>query len=184
MSTDTYGNLSWTTKVCLECLLCRLSGCVSVCHLHTDDVIRRFHAVSLQKTWTEAQRHCREKFIDLATILDQTNNTEAQQVAGSGKFWIGLSYISSWKWSQEDQEGSMETWSTNWTANQLTTGRCVTISGLGDWSARDCGAQHHMMCYNGESDGFSVCLGSKCDRKPVQCAVLWFTLGGRCCSLQ
>lgn len=148
--------MRWTClqKVCPECLRCRLSGYMSVCHLHTEGVVRRFHAVSLQKTWTEAQRHCREKFIDLATIQDQTNNTEAQQAAGSGKFWIGLSYNGSWIWSQEDQEGSMETWFTNWAANEPRPRDCVTISGLGVWSARDCGDKRYMVCHNGESDAF------------------------------
>uniref|UniRef100_A0A8C4DX13 C-type lectin domain-containing protein n=1 Tax=Dicentrarchus labrax TaxID=13489 RepID=A0A8C4DX13_DICLA len=145
------------TLVEFVCLLCRLSGCVLVCHLHTDDVIRYFHAVDTKTTWTEAQRYCRETFTDLATIQDPTNNNEAIQTMQSGKFWIGLSLNDSgWKWSHWDQSDSVQTRFTNWADKEPRFQECVTISGLGEWSAIDCGVEHHVMCYSGESEGFSV----------------------------
>nr|XP_008302481.1 PREDICTED: uncharacterized protein LOC103374212 [Stegastes partitus] len=61
----------------------------------------QFHFVNLKKNWTEAQRYCREKFIDLANIQSQASNTEARQVATGYQYvWIGL-YNGAWKWSQE-----------------------------------------------------------------------------------
>ncbi|KAI3360804.1 hypothetical protein L3Q82_012875, partial [Scortum barcoo] len=124
---------------------------MSICHLQLDGLVRRFHAVSLQKNWIEAQHYCREKFIDLATIHHQTNNTEAQQAAGDGTFWIGLSYDRSWRWS-EDREGSTEVSFTNWAANPTQSAGCVSISGLGLWSAEDCATMHHVLCYSANSN--------------------------------
>ncbi|XP_040901351.1 macrophage mannose receptor 1-like isoform X2 [Toxotes jaculatrix] len=128
-------------------VLLLLSGCVSVCRLQTDRLIRCFHAVNLKKTWTEAQSYCRDKFTDLATIQGPTNNAEAQQAAGSGTFWIGL-YNSTWTWSQESQDIQVDTWFSKWAANEPRAGGCVIISDRGDWFVRDCGAQQPSVCYS------------------------------------
>src|SRR4029434_1222512 len=71
--------------------LCSLSSCVP----------RQFHVVKEKKTWTEAQRYCREEFTDLATIdnmreMEMLNSTMNE--AGAEKPWIGLKQGSSPKW--------------------------------------------------------------------------------------
>ncbi|XP_034466511.1 macrophage mannose receptor 1-like isoform X1 [Hippoglossus hippoglossus] len=117
------------------------------CHVHTDYIIRRFHAIDQKETWAKAQSYCRDTFNDLATILDQTNNADAQQVAGNGKFWIGL-YHTSWKWSQDDKDAQLDNSFTGWASNEPGDGKCVTISALGIWSVSDCGAQSFFTCYS------------------------------------
>ena len=135
--------ISW---VCPHCLLCRLSGW---CHVHTEYIIRRFHAIDQKETWAKAQSYCRDRFNDLATILDQTHNADAQQAAGNGRFWIGL-YHTSWKWSQDDKDAQLDNSFTSWASDEAGDGKCVTISALGIWSVSDCAARSFFTCYSGE----------------------------------
>ncbi|KAL7393422.1 hypothetical protein ABVT39_010665 [Epinephelus coioides] len=126
-----------------------LSGCVLVSHLQPEGVIRRFHAIREMKNWTDAQRYCREKFTDLATIQDQAHNTEAQQVAGSGQFWIGLK--SDWEWSEDNQQLSTKTWFNSWAPDEPKL-KCATITEDGSWFTQHCDEQLYLMCYNADGD--------------------------------
>ncbi|XP_036452775.1 macrophage mannose receptor 1-like [Colossoma macropomum] len=53
---------------------------------------RHFHVVEENKNWTNAQKHCREKYTDLATIESQKemNTVKAVLNKTTGNFWIGL----------------------------------------------------------------------------------------------
>ncbi|XP_038124363.1 uncharacterized protein LOC119772132 [Cyprinodon tularosa] len=57
--------------------------------------------VAESRTWTDAQKYCREFFIDLATVRDNTENQMALTLIPSGEEpWIGLSRSSnSFQWS-------------------------------------------------------------------------------------
>ncbi|XP_036452681.1 macrophage mannose receptor 1-like [Colossoma macropomum] len=68
--------------------------------------IRQFHLVNENKNWTDAQKHCREKFTDLATIESQEEMDTVKAVLNgkTGNFWIGLKLNdehdnTSWIWS-------------------------------------------------------------------------------------
>lgn len=136
-----------------DCPLCCLSGCLLVCGLPDLVVRREFHYVGLKRTWAEAQRYCREKFSDLATIQSSGNLTEARTAAGSANIWIGL-FNGTWKWSQaEEQDDSPSTWFTNWNIFEPTSEKCVTLGKDGKWSSKDCQGLYYSVCYNGESEG-------------------------------
>ncbi|XP_037390024.1 ladderlectin-like [Pygocentrus nattereri] len=53
---------------------------------------RQFHVVNENKNWTDAQKHCREKYTDLATIESQEEMNALVAVLNekTGHFWIGL----------------------------------------------------------------------------------------------
>ncbi|KAL6491166.1 hypothetical protein MHYP_G00015110 [Metynnis hypsauchen] len=53
---------------------------------------RQFYIVTEKKTWADAQKHCREKFIDLATIESQEEMKAVEAVLKGkmGGFWMGL----------------------------------------------------------------------------------------------
>lgn len=129
--------------------LCRLSGCVLVSRLQVDGGLGFFQVVTEKMKWAEAQSYCRAKFTDLATIPDWTTNAEVQQVAGRGKFWIGL-FNTSWRWSLGNEDVSLSSWFTKWGPAEPRPGYCVTITGLGLWFVRDCTVQFKFFCYDGE----------------------------------
>ncbi|KAF3692476.1 Macrophage mannose receptor 1 [Channa argus] len=124
-----------------------LSGCVSLCHLQTEGITRRFHVVNQNMTWLNAQSYCRGTFSDLATIQDRASNAAAQQVAGNGDFWIGL-YNISWRWSEGNEDIPTYNGFTNWAPSEPRPGSCVVISELGIWSVKNCGSRYSFVCYN------------------------------------
>lgn len=101
--------------------------------------------------WTSAQSYCRETFMDLATIQNSANITEAKQLAGTSNVWIGL-FNGTWRWSEEeDQDISSSSWFNYWYGGRPGTGNCVVYRSDGTWFSQDCGLQYPFFCYDGES---------------------------------
>ncbi|GAA6221702.1 lymphocyte antigen 75-like isoform X1 [Lates japonicus] len=61
-----------------------------------------FVLVNETMDWSSARRHCRENFIDLATVRNHTENTEIQNLVPSGNWaWTGLSRDPNFYWSDQ-----------------------------------------------------------------------------------
>nr|XP_055046626.1 C-type mannose receptor 2-like [Misgurnus anguillicaudatus] len=125
--------------------LCSLSECIQ----------RRYHHINMYKTWTEAQKYCREKYIDLATvnnINDLNNMNQQMSVIKLTEVWIGLnrSGVYKWKWSLGDPVKYI-----NW-FNGKSNGpdQCAYMRD-GSWRHQDCNVKMSFICYNGDK-GFII----------------------------
>ncbi|KAL7844103.1 hypothetical protein SRHO_G00226420 [Serrasalmus rhombeus] len=120
----------------------------------------RYHFVNESKSWTEAQRYCRENYTDLATIDNMEEmNRLINTVNGSysGLAWIGLyDDLDSWRWSLDDEsfykegERDFRGWDhqpDNYNGREL----CVYIHSYGTWFDGQCETYHTFVCYNGKN---------------------------------
>nr|XP_055045849.1 macrophage mannose receptor 1-like [Misgurnus anguillicaudatus] len=121
--------------------LCSLSECIQ----------RRYHHINMRKTWTEAQRYCRENYTDLATVNNINDINQLMKSIDNSKgsyIWIGLkrSSVYKWKWSLGDPEKY-----TNWSNGDSNgSDHCVYMSD-GSWRHQDCKVNMRFICYNESS---------------------------------
>nr|XP_046244442.1 putative C-type lectin domain family 20 member A isoform X2 [Scatophagus argus] len=125
-----------------------------------------YQVVKDAKTWTEAQRYCREKYKDLAAINSDEDMIRLIHMLQSGdEVWIGLyGDINNWKWSLE-REGFYKTGEAEfrmWNSGEPNVysepihfpgpAVCGDVDHLGQWSDFWCSGQRPFVCYN-ESSG-------------------------------
>ncbi|KAL6491145.1 hypothetical protein MHYP_G00014900 [Metynnis hypsauchen] len=112
---------------------------------------RQFHVVNESKNWTDAQKHCREKFTDLVTIESQEEmNTVIAALNGkTDDFWIGKTQKvkQSWIWS----DGSNSSY-TNWNDEEPNNGVgevCVEVQhdSTYKWNDENCNQPNPFICY-------------------------------------
>ncbi|GAA6072635.1 macrophage mannose receptor 1-like [Tachysurus ichikawai] len=133
---------------------------------------RQYHFIKENKTWAEAQRYCRENYVDLASIdnakeeLALINMTD---IRNSTKTWIGLyDDLNSWKWSlyddsfYKDGEKSFRNWyivkPSNWDGKSL----CASMGAYnGVWQAMYCSATLQFICFDGRNGSERYILVNK-----------------------
>ncbi|XP_020510180.2 macrophage mannose receptor 1-like [Labrus bergylta] len=69
-----------------------------------------YHLIEEAKTWDEAQRYCREKYTDLATVSDMTDMKRLREIVNTREAWIGLQSNPGqanrrWHWSLPGTQG-------------------------------------------------------------------------------
>nr|XP_055046317.1 macrophage mannose receptor 1-like [Misgurnus anguillicaudatus] len=127
--------------------LCSLSECIQ----------HRYHYINMIKTWTEAQKYCREKYTDLATVnnindLKQLMNSVDNSLLRStdGVYvWIGLKRLNnnSLEWSDGSESGF-----THWRSGEPNNGEpescTVTIvNKQGEWNDVKCDESYTFVCH-------------------------------------
>ncbi|KAK7143322.1 hypothetical protein R3I93_014469 [Phoxinus phoxinus] len=121
---------------------------------------REYHFVNESKTWTEAQRYCKQNYTDLATIDNMEEmNSLINTVNGSynGSAWIGqYDDVNSWRWSLQNndfyQEGERDF--RNWYHEPNNAGieQCVYMDTNGNWYDSSCGNYNTFVCYDGREN--------------------------------
>uniref|UniRef100_A0A673IGG4 C-type lectin domain-containing protein n=1 Tax=Sinocyclocheilus rhinocerous TaxID=307959 RepID=A0A673IGG4_9TELE len=121
--------------------LCSVSECVQ----------RQYHFINERKTWTEAQRYCREKYTDLATVDHMNDMNELKKSVNGGGFqfvWIGLQKTghNKWQWSS----GEPAYWDTGEPNNYGGGENCTAVNAQGKWIDVSCTNQYPFVCHEGE----------------------------------
>ncbi|XP_037613984.1 secretory phospholipase A2 receptor-like [Sebastes umbrosus] len=109
-----------------------------------------FVVVNERMSWSSAQRYCRENFIDLATVRNDTETQEIQSLVPSRSLaWIGLFRDPNFNWS----DGSNYKFS-YWAAAKNPFGSLTHVCAVaalqssGKWRAFDCERRLPFVCYS------------------------------------
>lgn len=125
--------------------------CSVMCHLY------KYYFVNVNKTWGEAQAHCREKHTDLATVFEAGDVERLRHAAHSLRpAWIGLHSHPGkdnrvWHWSLPGVEYREENWADNEPNDGAGLENCVAIDGEKRWFDALCTENMTFVCYNGEN---------------------------------
>ncbi|XP_067333286.1 macrophage mannose receptor 1-like isoform X2 [Channa argus] len=122
--------------------------------------LRLYILVTQLKTWTDAQSYCRSMYTDLATVQNEEQLAELNQLIGTNpSVWIGLSAdTEAWRWSLENQAyyGKGEADFRMWNSQEPNGGGyykvCVAMATGGTWTDQLCINTLAFICYNGKRD--------------------------------
>ncbi|XP_033987628.1 uncharacterized protein LOC117483405 [Trematomus bernacchii] len=117
---------------------------------------RQYHFVSEAKTMSEAQRYCREKHTDLATVDSMEVVELLNNMAGQFKqsAWIGLyEDRDTWRWSMSDPSfyGPGEIEFRGWGTGEPTNGhdeQCTIFYSDGRWNDYYCNGAFSVVCFD------------------------------------
>ncbi|XP_005473030.1 putative C-type lectin domain family 20 member A isoform X1 [Oreochromis niloticus] len=124
---------SWSTKPCSATYY-------FVCY---DAVTNKYILVQNFKTWSNAQSYCRQRYTDLSTINDWSDNNQIAFILPTTVHaWIGL-YRNYWTWSNSSTASNLP-WGLRQPNNSVN---CATIVGsTGSFNSHNCDDQRPFLC--------------------------------------
>ncbi|XP_026208856.1 macrophage mannose receptor 1-like isoform X2 [Anabas testudineus] len=127
------------------------------CHLYV------YHFIGENKTWDEAQKYCREKYTDLATVSDMTDMERLRKSTETlTEAWIGLhsypgKYNRTWYWSLpglkfNENQTRWDSGEPNDKGENNHLENCVLMVGNSipnqKWNDYPCNGKLKFICYN------------------------------------
>lgn len=115
-----------------------------------------FHFVNSNKNYTSAQSFCREKFTDLATVGNSSD--ERSLVAAlpddTVRAWIGLQVAgaATWYWTTPEQQLSFLNWEEG-EPKDTSPESCGAMNSDGRWVERGCTTERGFVCEGNETHG-------------------------------
>ncbi|MEQ2281219.1 hypothetical protein AMECASPLE_028091, partial [Ameca splendens] len=94
--------------------------------------------------WTEAQRFCRENYIDLASIRNQAENNDVRTLLGGIEVWIGLYREKLWS---DNSTSLFQHWVTGQPDNNFAQCVAASFNDMGKWSDEPCTQSLPFICY-------------------------------------
>ena len=106
--------------------------------------------ISDKKSWYDAQTYCREKYTDLVSVRNQTENDEIWSVVNvshSTNNWIGL-FNDSWNWSDQSNS-TFRYWRSDKPSGSLI---CAAVSESEQryWTDVNCTEKLPFICHESE----------------------------------
>ncbi len=120
-----------------------------------------FVPVKEEKNWTDAQKYCREKHTDLASVRNESENNQIQTITEKpnphNKAWIGLYRF--WAWS-DNSNFTFTHWMSGKPNSKAKQDSICTSTGMSDggrWTDELCSELHPFVCYDGEYINHLIC---------------------------
>ncbi|MEQ2234450.1 hypothetical protein ILYODFUR_031945, partial [Ilyodon furcidens] len=147
-SDDTLGR--WDDNMCWGLHQC-------VCFNGTVDGSPSFVLSDISVNWTEAQRYCRENYVDLASVRNQTENEMIRVLIGNSTVWIGLHRDKLWS----DGKTSMFQYWADGQPNAPSGAQCgaASFNDSAKWFDEDCTQSLPFICYRAlppNAEGFKA----------------------------